>query len=488
MPDSWNLEADMVVVGYGAAGSAAALTASRAGASVIVLEKQPSARHTPNIVMSGGLFMTVDDVEQGVIYLTRCAGGMISEPLLRALAERASKLVPWLNEVVPNLPLTMINKAEHPDFPGAEGISVYQPGHARFKMDFERGAGRHLFAALSEAVAKTSAKVFYETPAERLIRGSDDRIHGVAATRGGSPIRVKASKGVILAPGGFEYDEAAKLNFLRAYPMYFYGNPGNTGDGLRMAQAVGADLWHMSLIVGRAIGNFRLPNGQDQAFFINVAPPGYVITDRYGQRFANEDSQAELMHSFYFDLIQFDPARGIYPRIPSYWFFDEKRRRAGALTPKLIGACGAGIYDWSDDNLAEIDAGWIASGATAREAAAKAGIDDPDAAAATVAAYNETCKAGGGDPFGRSAKSLIAIDEGPFYCVKLWPGGSNTTGGPRRDERGRVLDVYGQPVPGLYAAGELGQVSGLLYAADGFNLCEAFSFGQIAAEGALDER
>jgi hypothetical protein len=191
------------------------------------------------------------------------------------------------------------------------------------------------------------------------------------------------------------------------------------------------------------------------------------------------------MHSFYFDLLQFDPARGIYPRIPSYWFFDEKRRSAGALTPKLIGACGAGIYDWSDDNSAEIESGWICSGATIREAARKARMENPDAAMATIEAYNKTCETGAPDPFGRSKASLVPINEGPFYCVKLWPGGSNTTGGPRRDETGRVLGVFGEPIAGLYAAGELGQVSGLLYPADGFNLCEAFCSGQIAVEAAL---
>ena len=69
--------------------------------------------------------------------------------------------------------------------------------------------------------------------------------------------------------------------------------------------------------------------------------------------------------------------------------------------------------------------------------------------------------------------------------MKLWPGGPNTTGGPRRDAEGRILDVRGKPIPGLYGAGELGQVSGLMYPADGGNLCEAFCFGQITAENAL---
>lgn len=80
---------------------------------------------------------------------------------------------------------------------------------------------------------------------------------------------------------------------------------------------------------------------------------------------------------------------------------------------------------------------------------------------------------------------MIAIDEPPFYAVKLFPGGSNTTGGPKRNASAEVIDVFGEPIDGLYAAGELGQVSGLLYPADGANLGEALCYGQIAAESAL---
>jgi predicted oxidoreductase len=70
----------------------------------------------------------------------------------------------------------------------------------------------------------------------------------------------------------------------------------------------------------------------------------------------------------------------------------------------------------------------------------------------------------------------------------MYPGGPNTTGGPRRDELARVLDPFGQPIPGLYAAGELGEAIGLLYPSSGCNLSDAICFGQIAAETALNAR
>ena len=101
-----------------------------------------------------------------------------------------------------------------------------------------------------------------------------------------------------------------------------------------------------------------------------------------------------------------------------------------------------------------------------------------------MAEYNAAC-ATGADRYGRGPATLVPLSTPPYYCVPLWPGGSNTSGGPRRDEYARVLDTYGKPIPGLYAAGELGQAVGLRYPSDGSNLSEALCFGQIAAQTAV---
>lgn len=487
-PDSlpFDMEADIVVVGFGGAGSAAAITARRLGASVIVLEKQATVRHTPSTRMSGGLVMGVNDAALASTYLDRCAGGMIPAELSDVWARRAVGVIDWLHSVDPALNLSRIGGAEHPELPGSAGIDVYQPGGARQRLDPNGKAGTFLFAGLARGVLASGAQVVWEAPAHRLIRSaSGAQVIGVEARTPGGTLRVRARKGVVLTCGGFLHDETMKRNFLRAYPMYFYGNPGNTGDGVRMAQEVGADLWHMNQMIGRAIGNFRLEDGSDLSFIIFINPPGYVITDRYGQRFADESSQANLLHGFYYSLLEYDPDKGIYPRNPCYWFFDETRRQAGPLTLPFVGATAVGLYDWSADNSREIERGWIYRGATIAEAAAAAGIDDPTAAQASVDAYNQACDSGTPDPMGRPAATMVPVRTGPFYCVKLYPGGSNTTGGPRRSARAEVLNTYGEPIPGLYAAGELGQASGMQYPADGSNLSEAFCFGQIAVESAL---
>ncbi|NEK58430.1 FAD-binding protein [Geodermatophilus sabuli] len=474
-------DCDLLVVGFGAAGAAASLTAARAGASVVVLEKQPADRHTPSTRMSGGLVMGVTDVPAATEYLDRCAGGMVPRDVSARWAERAGGLFDWL--AARGLPMTAIGGAEHPELPGAEGIVVGQPGEARYRLDARGGAGTDLYAALTTAVAGTGVQLRWSSPAARLLRDDAGMVTGVRVGDDDGTV-VRSRSGVVLACGGYEFDEALKLDHLRAAPVYFYGNPGNTGDGVRMAQALGADLWHMNQMVGRAIGSFPMPDGSRLNLIIGIDPPGYVITDGAGRRFADESQQARLLHGFYYELLGIDPATGGHPRVPCYWFFDDRRRAAGPLTFPHLGAGAVGLYTWSPDNRAEIERGWVHQGATVADAARAAGVADPEAAAATVAAYNAGC-ATGSDPLGRPAETLVPLDTPPYYCVPLYPGGSNTTGGPRRDARAQVLDVFGDVIPGLYAAGELGQASGLLYPADGSNLSEALCFGQIAAECAL---
>jgi succinate dehydrogenase/fumarate reductase flavoprotein subunit len=498
------LEADLVVVGFGAAAMAAALSASARGAEVIVLEKQPSDAHTPSTRMSGGVIMGVNDADRGARYLERCARGMVPAEVCSAWARRAAALPDWLERIGAGeeLALVRIGGAEQ-ELEGAEAIDCYMQGlpsegavaHESSSLiaaglgrnSLDRRTGRDLYRILRRLVeARGEVAVHWESAGARLLSDGDGRVVGVEARGPQGKLRVHARAGVVLACGGYEFDAEMRRNYLKAEPIYFYGNPGNSGDGVRMAQAVGADLWHMNQMIGRAVGRFLDEHGVEQIFQFRMAPPGYVITDSHGRRFASEQPQAESKHAYYHHLIVYDPDASEYPRIPSYWFFDRRRIEAGMLTSPVSGRVGVGLYDWSEDNRREIDRGWIAEGATVAEAAALAGVLEPELAAETVAAYNAACAAGE-DPFGRPAETMVALDRPPYYCVALYPGGSNTSGGPRRDAAARVLGVDGAPIPGLFAAGELGSPIAQLYPADGSNLSEALCFGQIAAETALSE-
>jgi succinate dehydrogenase/fumarate reductase flavoprotein subunit len=520
MASEWDREADLVVVGFGGAGAAAALAGAELGATVLVLEKQPEARHTPSTSMSGGIVMATNDVERATVYLDRCAGGMIPIQVSRAWAAKGIDLVRWLDRVGADLALERIGGAEHPEFEGSEAIESWAQSRPSERVppgttvrehkpgapvnvtvggagdEADAGAGPvrrarrigyEYFAGLRSAVyARREIGVRYGTPARHLIGDRSGRVIGVEAVQHGRTIRIRASRGVVLTTGGYEFSDEMKTNYLKASPMYFYGNPGNTGDGIRMAQEAGADLWHMNQMVGRAIGHFEL-DGQELNFVIGIHPPGYVITDKYGRRFANEYPQAEMKHSFYYELLAYDAEKNEYPRNPCYWIFDERHMSNGPLVSSLGGTVGAGYYDWSPDNSREVARGWIFKADSIGELAELAGCADPAEVVRTVEEYNRGCAAGQ-DAFGRPADSLIPLDSPPYYCMPLYPGGPNTCGGPRRDEHARILTPFGQPIPGLYGAGELGEAVGLLYPANGGNLSESVCFGRIAAEHAIGRR
>lgn len=496
-------EADIVVVGFGGAGAATAIAAADHGASVIVLEKQPADRHTPSTYMSGGIVMGVNDVERAAAYMDRCSGGMIPYAVSRAWATMGADLVGWLDRIGADLALVKVGEGENTQFEGADSVEAWTqsrpPEEEASVRDLSapntvgalasgmntgeagRRTGAEYFESLRRVVSsREQIRVLYGRPAHRLVQDAGGRVTGV---RTGDGSEVRARRGVVLTCGGYEWNDEIKINALKASPIYFYGNPDNTGDGIRMAQAAGADLWHMNQMIGRAIGHF-CEDGREYNFVIGIHPPGYLITDKYGQRFANEVSQAQMKHSFYYELLKYDAEKQEYPRIPCYWVFDERRLKAAPLVSLRSGFVRAGYYDWSPDNSREIAKGWIKQADTVGELASLAGIVDPDALAETVSRYNAGCAAGV-DEFGRPPETLVPLDSPPYYCVAMFPGGSNTCGGPRRDERARVLDAFGDPIPGLYAAGELGEAVGLLYPANGANLSESICFGRIAAADAL---
>lgn len=486
-------EFDVVVVGFGAAGAAAAIEAADRGATVAILEKQASDRHTPSTVMSGGLIMTVLDVERATSYLDTCAQGLTPREVSRAWAQKSAELRPWLEKAL-ELEFQRVGPAEHAGVDGVDAIEVLQLKGPETTWAGPRTSGssdappqmaRELWAAVRAAVERRSDRitVLWESPGSRLTT-EDGRVTGVRY--GDASQVIRARKGVVLTCGGYEFDEELKRQYLPATPIHFYGNPGNTGDGIRMAQDVGADLWHMNLMVGRAVMRVTREDGGEHGLLVRVAPGGYVLTDGDGRRYMDESVQAELGHTVYYDLIPYDGIEHRHPRIPSYWFFDERRRSVGPLTPPSVGLVGVGLLDWDADNAAQIASGLIPHGDTVEEAALAAGMT-PEAArsaVATIEAYNAGCETGD-DEQGRPADSLEQIASPPYYCVPLYPGGSNTSGGPRRDARARVLTPYGEPIPGLYAAGELGQVAGAWYPSAGGNLADAFCFGMIAAEDML---
>ena len=520
---TWTQEAEVVVVGYGGAGAVSAISAHDAGAKVVILEKElqdtpTCTNHTPSTRMSGGGILIPEDTEKAIEYFTnlrKIANESVDEEeaaMIRRLCEQMSTNIPWLNSIgatvggvesmspsfahmdmlhahLPNAEGAVgIYDSDFPELPGSEAICVFW-----IKANNGNRGGAALFGALTGAVEKRGIPVLWGHPAQHLVyeNGEVRGVRGIDAD--GKPFAVKATKGVILTCGGFEYNERMKRNYLRPLPIEFYGNPGNTGDGILMSQELGADLWHMNGISYRVTMKF---DDFPMAFGTQHHSQASIFVDQRGNRFSNERFK---LHAFGYELANFDCYATCYPKIPAFWIFDEKRRKLAPIASKH-GACNPpkGImgpihYIWSEDNSAEIEKGWIIKADTLRELGEKLAADpethglfDVDNFLNTVERYNGFCEKGVDEDFHRPKNGLDPINEGPYYAVKLWPGGPNTQGGPRKDIECRVIRPDETPIKRLYACGEMGSFFAMLYNGGG-NLSESIAMGRIAGVNAANE-
>ncbi|MBI4330109.1 MAG: FAD-dependent oxidoreductase [Chloroflexi bacterium] len=490
---TWDAEADVVVIGYGLAGAVAAITARDLGASVLILEKQPAASHCTNSSLSGGLFVRPADVGGGVEYMKALC--QVNPPHLwtdldsiRVWAEYTVQNKDWMESLGGHVRL-FHKGGEHGQLPGADSIEIWQ----------YQGKGFRMMQFMYEQVKTRGIEVQYETPAQRLLTGERGEVIGVRATplRKASPCaatHVKARKAVILCSGGFENNEDMKLQYLRVFPVYFTGGMANTGDGIRMAQEMGAQLWHMNCCSAGLVPKFpdfplafpielAARESARQGHGGTGARAGFIIVDKYGRRYMDENFRR---HAGSYQVACFDSNRLEYPRVPSYYVFDRRRMELGRLI-RPGGAAGPHqLYKWSQDNSAELHRGWIVEGNTIAELAGGIGVA-ATTLDETVRTWNRHSREGNDPDFGRSPAELVPLDSPPFYAVRLYPGGPNTLGGPRRNSRSQVVNPFGEPIPGLYAAGECGSVYGMLYPSAGGNLAECIAFGRIAGGNAARE-
>ncbi|MBI4191365.1 MAG: FAD-dependent oxidoreductase [Betaproteobacteria bacterium] len=477
----WGYEADVVIVGYGGAGAAAALAAIDAGAKVLILEKNPEGGG--NTKYSGGSIRTYLDVDKAVDYVETLCEGTTERAVVEAFVRESSRNPEWLREmgaeIVPH-PSGTVRRFPF-SFPvaysfirGAEGMGL----RARVKGPGE-DAGIDLWGLLSRKVADVSVKILYSTRAKKLLVEEAQGVIGVIASSGEKDVRVRAKRGVILTCGGFEYDQAMHLNYL-GQNFFAFGNPGNTGDGIRLAAEIGADLWHMNASASAFC--YKFP---EFAFGIRHSMPyaGFIYVDQTGKRFMDEsgtDSHFVWAPTSYVDTKTLQRTR-----IPSYVIFDEDTRMRGAVVLTGQGKVGD-VYQWSSDNNPEIRKGWIKAAESIADLAYQINIR-PDHLQMTIAQYNLQC-VGGYDPeHGRAPDTLVPIGRSPYYAVAIWPCLLNTQGGPKRNARAQVLDVWGKPIKRLYSAGELGSLWHRNYPGAG-NVSEALAFGRIAGKNAAAEQ
>lgn len=482
-PETWDMEADIVVVGFGGAGFAAAVTAHDLGAEVMILEKAPEGQEGGNTRVAGQGYLNTSSEEQARTYLAALCGPYpVPEAMIRVWATEMCLNNEWLTSLGadPREHQHPPEGIEFPELPGSDCVHKFHDGPIYgYSNTWKR------FEAL---VKERPIEICYETPGKGLIQNpATGEIIGVEAVRDGKPIRVKARKAVVLTCGGFENNQQMIRDYLPGLPYcYTSGSPYNEGDGISMAMAVGADLWHMNNYAGLSMAlkvpEFRTTFSMQALHFSKQMAGGVIVVGPDAKRFTDE--KFKNRHGKI-------PTNGVWKPMPTpcpmFMVFDDTLMTAGPLhdkTPKHGWTQIIERYDWSDDNSAEAAKGWIKSADTIEALAAMVGLD-ADALAATVERWNRGCADGEDGEFGRSLM-LVPIAQAPFHAVPLSPSMLNTQGGPRRDEKARVLRPDGTPIPRLYSAGELGSIYSHLYQGTG-NIGECLAFGRISARNAVAE-
>lgn len=456
-PKKWDEEFDFVVIGAGAAGLVAAGHAAEAGLKVLVVEKMGLVGGSS--LLCGGKWSVggtemqkakgiEDSAEKFFADMMKTGQNMNDPELVRAFIKASKDEYEWA-----------LKQGLKPSTVAiAAGMSVPR-AHAFDPAD--------VIGLYNKYAKSKGAEIRLNTAAKRLIWDSDEgRVAGVRIEHKEQAKTVKARFGVLLAGGGFSRNPDLLGKY--APPMKWasvIAGMGTTGDAMLMAQDCGADVLDTNYV--KASYGFKL-NPTSIADMTTIYYAGAIIVNKDAKRFVNESLSYKLLG---------DEALS-QPEHKSWLIFDDAIRREQmkirALDKKM----------W-----APFDEGktvpYAVSGATIEEAAQKAGLD-PKVLAATIREYNENAPAGK-DKLGRTSLSSgygkpVPLEKGPFFIMPTTAGMIGTYCGVRIDTEAHVIDVFGDRILGLLAAGECtGGVHGAAYMT-GTAFGKAIAFGRIAAQ------
>lgn len=540
---AWDMETDVVVLGSGGSGLIAALTAGDAGARTMVLEKSEMIGGTTAI--SGGIVWVPNNPQMkqlglhdsradALAYLESLSLGVMDMAMAAAFIDQAPLMIEYLEAHTPvHFHVALGYPDYHPENPGGKpdggrsldpdlfafaqlgpwqhrilnrgtdlhpqapvipltlnesmGLSPVDAGmFAQRSEQDQRGMGQALVGSLLQGCLDKGVDVRTGIRARELIREGQNVV-GLIAEQGAQTLRIRAHRGVILATGGFEWNRELVSAFLRGPLDGPASPPTNEGDGLLMAMALGAALGNMS----EAWWMPTIPIPDDSIdgnplFRLCLSErtlPGSLIVNMKGRRFANEAANYnDIGRAFH----TFDPTHFAFENNPAWLLFDNDFLRRYPIA-------GFGPNT-------EKPAGLIRSASTLEALAELIGVPS-ETLSATVLRFNANAARGVDPDFQRgvsrydawngdrthagAAATLGPMQTAPFHALPLAAGALGTKGGPKTDVNGRVLDVRGRTIPGLYAVGNaMAGSTGMVYGGAGGTLGPALTFGWLAGKDA----
>lgn len=521
-PETWSHEADVVIVGGGGAGLCAAAAALRNGARVIVLERQPTTGGHSQQGGAAASFNTAAGRRKHLHAKRESAfrhtyavqsNGTMDPRLLATLIDRAHEVYDWSETeswgrrwhamslgFIPDQGVTrMIVKGTMPDGPFTAGTELLAQTYPWMQW-------------LTSHVADRGATILCGTAATALVRDGT-RIVGVKATRAeGDTIFVRAAQAVILAGSGFSNNRAMikkHCPVIYAKAVGTFVPPSDTGDAVRMALGAGADLagresW-TAFAGGIPFFDTNYTGKAEPGPWYQYLRQGWIQLARgSGWLEVNANCQEFLPDAVHADNELHPKAVAAQPGAASYVVFDADYPNAiwetlpppmlddRPMTPDDPEYPWFGRFqdfmpkDWQDSVDLAIELGGVKRADTIEELADQLGLD-PEELAVAVTVWNDKSERGRTDEFGRLPQNMKPIRRAPYYGIKTGPLIGGIFCGPRVDYQLRVLDIHGQPIDGLYAAGLTAggtNGEGIFSSTVLSNLGLAFSTGWIAGDNA----
>ena len=429
--------ADIVVVGAGGSGISAAVRAETLGANVILIEKMPviggaTALNAGTLIATGSKYQrevmkeTKDSPELAYKDIFTVGKNRNDPTLVKMVTERVGGVVDWL-----------IYDMKIPYGPAA----TQYPDHSANRQLGVTGRSVNYLNLMREKFLGMGGKLMLQTRAQELIRDDAGKVVGVRATdKDGNTVEL-ASKAVILASGGYG---AVKSMLPKEMSNYvFYGLDSETGDGYKMATAIGAGTINLDLVKMYPQGVETVPGhglAATASSTDTMKKSGAIYVNKNGERYVDENAALGVLTDKTVEQ----------PDHIAYIVMDAKAWKeyvAKSLEDKLVPNEET-LMTWT--KIVNNGRPVMAVSDNLADAAKTMGVD-PEGLAKTVARWNDMVKAGEDKDFHR--KITGGLGEGPYYIVEQKVRYQTTLGGLKADADLRILDKAGKPIPGLYGAG-----------------------------------